>query len=157
MKVLTWVVAIIFAFALLLGGIMLVSSGNSEEDAAVTPIKDPWETALKAVENKDIVKFAAALASIDINARDEHGENLLFHTIRSGNKEMTQLLIQKKINLNQENKKGETPLYEAVREKISTCLFSCSRAEQEWCCLSLRILCWDLLRKTVVKKLSLSS
>lgn len=117
MKVLTWVVAIIFAFALLLGGIMLVSSGNSEEDAAVTPIKDPWETALKAVENKDIVKFAAALASIDINARDEHGENLLFHTIRSGNKEMTQLLIQKKINLNQENKKGETPLYEAVREK----------------------------------------
>ena len=69
----------------------------------------------KAIKNNSIsVKAAQRLISkgADMNYEDEEG-NTLLHVV--GNVEMAEFLLQRDLNIETRNNKGETPLYTAIK------------------------------------------
>jgi ankyrin repeat protein len=59
------------------------------------------------------------LISPDIYVRDKYGYTLLFYAIKANNPRILEKLIQKGLNVNGKNKKGETPLIFAINNNSS--------------------------------------
>lgn len=99
--------------------IMLIKNGahvNAKNIYGITPL-----IAAAAINNPEMTHILLTYTDTDINTIDNNGNNALHHATEHGwNSQTVKLLVASGCAINVQNKRGNTPLYHAVKYKNSS-------------------------------------